>query len=575
MFYPELQEDFIAGPPAPRLTSDREQSIVNVQTKKIELECIHCGHTVSYTRPLAACPKCGENILEARYDLDALRQAGWIDEVVRREPGLWRYHELLPLYDTTNIVSLGEGWTPLLHARNLGMMLGLKHLYIKDERQGPTASFKDRQASVAISVMREQGISEAVVASTGNVAIAYSAYAARAGIKMWSFLTSMVPGEKMREAAIYGGEIIKVTGTYDQAKIVASSFADSRGLFLDRGIKSVAAIESMKTMAFEMVEQLGWQSPDWFIQAVSGGMGPIGVAKGFEEMRAMGIVDRVPALGVIQSAGCAPMVNAFKNGQRVATPVENPQTIIATLSTGNPGRAYELLYDLIGQNGGTMETATDEEAFNATKLLARTEGLSVEPATAVAFAGLIKLARRGIIKPHEVVVINCSGHTLAVEKQILGDRFERQVDVSAKADKVSVPEEGLLSALEQMEDAIRRIVVIEDNPAAGRLISRILQAQGKYEVHLADGGAAGIVLVERIKPDLVITDLMMPDFDGFKIIDALKSDDNTRNIPIIVLTAKELTVQERERLSGQIERLLQKGSFMDEDLLQSIVEALK
>jgi len=548
---------------------------VNVETKRIELECIHCGHTVSYTKPLAACPKCGENILEARYDLDALRKARWMDEVVQREPGLWRYHELLPLYDIRNIVSLGEGWTPLLHARNLGMMLGLKHLYIKDERQGPTASFKDRQASVAISVMREQGINEAVVASTGNVAIAYSAYAARAGIKMWSFLTSMVPGEKMREAAIYGGEIIKVTGTYDQAKIVASSFADSRGLFLDRGIKSVAAIESMKTMAFEMVEQLGWQSPDWFIQAVSGGMGPIGVAKGFEEMRAMGLVDKVPALGVIQSAGCAPMVNAFKKGQRVATPVENPQTIIATLSTGNPGRAYELLYDLIGQNGGTMETATDEEAFNATKLLARTEGLSVEPATAVAFAGLIKLARRGIIKPNEVVVINCSGHTLAVEKQILGDRFERQVDVSARADQVSVPEEGLLSALEQMEDAIRRIVVIEDNPAAGRLISRILQAQGKYEVHLAGGGAEGIVLVERIKPDLVITDLMMPDFDGFKIIDALKSDDHTRNIPIIVLTAKELTVQERERLSGQIERLLQKGSFMDEDLLQSIVEALK
>jgi threonine synthase len=154
----------------------------------------------------------------------------------------------------------------------------------------------------------------------------------------------------------------------------------------------------MKTMAFEMVEQLGWRSPDWFIQAVSGGMGPIGVAKGFEEMIALGIVDRMPALGVVQSKGCAPMVRAFKNGQRVATPVEHPQTVIATLSTGNPGRAYELLYDLIGQNGGAMEDATDEEAFNATKMLARTEGLSVEPATAVAFAGLIKLARRGIIK---------------------------------------------------------------------------------------------------------------------------------------------------------------------------------
>ncbi len=548
---------------------------MSVQTKKIELECIHCHALTPYERPLAACPQCGENILKARYDLDALRDSQWIDQVVKREPGLWRYHELLPLFDTHNIVSLGEGWTPLLHARNLGLMIGLKNLYIKDERQGPTSSFKDRQASVAISVMREQGVREAVVASTGNVAISYSAYAARAGIKMWTFLTSMVPGEKMREVAIYGGEVIKVTGTYDQAKVVASSFAESKGLYLDRGIKSVAAIESMKTMAFEIAEQLGWQSPDWFIQAVSGGMGPIGVAKGFEEMIAMGIVDKMPALGVVQSEGCAPMVRAFRNGQRVATPVENPQTVIATLSTGNPGRAYELLYDLIGQNGGEMEVASDEEAFNATRLLARTEGLSVEPATAVAFAGLFKLARRGIIKPNQVVVINCSGHTLAVENQILGDRYAREVDVSREGGRISVPEEGLLSALEQMEDAIRRVVVIEDNPDAGRLISRILQARGNYEVHLAEGGAEGIVLVERFKPDLVITDLMMPDIDGFKVIDALKADAQTRDIPIIVLTAKELTIQERERLSGQIERLLQKGSFMDEELLQSIVDALK
>jgi threonine synthase len=392
---------------------------------------------------------------------------------------------------------------------------------------------------------------------------------------MWSFLTSMVPGEKMREVAIYGGEVIKVTGTYDQAKVVASSFADSKGLFLDRGIKSVAAIESMKTMAFEMVEQLGWKSPDWFIQAVSGGMGPIGVAKGFEEMLALGIVDKMPAIGVIQSDGCAPMVRAFKNGQRVATPIENPQTIIATLSTGNPGRAYELLYELIGQNGGAMETATDEEAFNATRLLARTEGISVEPATAVAFAGLFKLARHGIIKPDEVVVINCSGHTFAVETQILGDRYAKQVDLTLEHERISLPEEGLLSALEQMEDTIHRVVVIEDNLEAGRLISRILQARGNYEVHLAGGGAEGLVLAERIHPDLVITDLMMPDFDGFKVIDALKAGEQTRDIPVIVLTAKELTVQERERLSGQIDKLLQKGSFMDEDLLQSIVETLK
>jgi len=181
-------------------------------------------------RPLAVCPQCGENILEARYDLKALRESNWLETVKTRPPGLWRYAELLPLLDLDHIVSLGEGSTPLIKVNNLGAMLGLKNLYIKDERQGPTGSFKDRQASVAISVMVELGIHEAVVASTGNVAIAYSAYAARAGIKMWSFLTSLVPGEKMREVAIYGGEVIKVTGTYDQTKIVANRFAQSKNL---------------------------------------------------------------------------------------------------------------------------------------------------------------------------------------------------------------------------------------------------------------------------------------------------------------------------------------------------------
>lgn len=543
-------------------------------TKRIEMQCTYCDWVADYDRPINACPKCGENILRAHYDLTALRKSGWIDQVLQREPGLWRYHELLPLYDTNNIVTMGEGGTPLLHARNLGEQLGLKHLYIKDERQGPTASFKDRQASVAVSVMRERGLKEAVVASTGNVAIAYSAFAARAGIKIWAFLTSLVPGEKMREAALYGGEVIKVTGTYDQTKVVANGFAKSRGLYVDRGIKSIAAVESMKTMAFEIAQQLGWRSPDWFIQAVSGGMGPIGVAKGFQELKDLGIIDTVPSLGVIQSEGCAPMVRAFKAGKNVATPVENPETVIATLSTGDPGRAYEQLQMLIMQNGGTMEDATDEEAFHALRTLARTEGLSVEPATAVAFAGLFKLVRRGIIKPDQVVVMNCSGHTFPVEKQILGEQFARDIDVTEQSGKISVPAEGLLSALEQMDTRSRRILVIEDNADAGRLIQRILMMQGNYEVHLATGGAEGVVMVERLKPDVVITDIMMPDIDGFSVINALKADPNTAHIPIIVLTAKELTSQERARLSGQIERLLQKGSFMDEELLQSIVSAI-
>lgn len=547
--------------------------------KHIELECIHCHTRVPLDRTVSGCPRCGENILEARYDLSQLNVQTWLASLKERQAGLWRYHEVLPIYNIENSISMGEGSTPLVKSKVLAASLGLKHLYIKDERQGPTGSFKDRQAAVAISALREMGVDELVVASTGNVAIAYAAYCARAGIKLWAFFPSLAPGDKMREAAVYGAEVIKITGTYDQTKEVAARFARTKGVFLDKGIKSVAAIEAMKTMAYEIAEQLGseleggqrWRSPDWFLQGVSGGMGPIGVGKGFREMLDFGIVDKMPSMGIVQSTGCAPMTEAFERGQRIATPVENPQTIIATLATGNPGRAYELLYDYVQEYGGTFVSATDEEAFNAIRVLARSDGMSVEPAAGVTFAGLFKMVRRGIIKPDDVVVVNASGHTMPVETQILGEQWQRSVDLSQRSRQPVMPEEGLLSALEQMESGVRRIVVVEDNVDAARLISRILQARGGYEVHIAHEGAHGMDVIQSVMPDLVITDLMMPGVDGFSLIDTLKSNPETSRIPIVVVTAKELTVKERARLSGQIDLLLQKGSFIDEEFIESLV----
>jgi threonine synthase len=534
-------------------------------------------------KKVAGCPNCGENILEARYDLGRINVKDWLETIRRRRGDLWRYREVLPIYDSSNIVSLGEGGTPLIRSQALAASLGLRNLYIKDERQGPTGSFKDRQATVAISALREMGVSELVVASTGNVAIAYAAYCARAGIKLWAFFPSLTPGEKMREAHLYGAEVMKVTGTYDETKQVAADFAKRKGLFLDRGIKSVAAIEAMKTISYEIAEQLGdeledgkrWRSPDWFLQGVSGGMGPIGVGKGFREMVNFGLVDKMPAMGLIQSSGCAPMVEAFRRGQRIATPIEKPETIIATLATGNPGRAYELLYDYVQDNGGHFTDATDEEAFTATLILARTDGISVEPATAVTFAGLIRMVRERVIGPDDVVVVNCSGHTMSVEKHILGDQWQHLVELNEKNVKPNLPEEGLLSALEQVEAQVRRIVIIEDNVDAARLIQRILQARGSYDIHLAHDGRAGIDLIRNVRPDMVVTDLMMPDVDGFQVIDTMKTDKMMSNIPIIVVTAKELTARERQRLSGQIDMLLQKGSFIDEAFIESLVSKLE
>jgi threonine synthase len=513
---------------------------------------------------------------------------------------MWRYWDLLPLYDRASILTMGEGGTPLLRAANLGMMLGRPQIYVKDERQGPTGSFKDRQASLAISVMKEQGIREAVVASTGNVAISYSAYSALAGIKLWTFLTSSVPADKMREVALYGSEVIKVTGTYDQTKQVAADFAVRKGLHLDRGIKSFAAKESMKTVAFEIAEQLGWvgdgdpqsqgrpvihpspsgsrspvfRAPDWYVQAVSGGMGPVGVWKGFKELHDLGLIDRLPKLACIQAEGCAPMVHSYRKGLKVAEPVTNPQTLITTVATGYPGLAYTYLKQVIDEYGGAFEAVSDDEAFRAMHVMAKMDGISMEPAAGLAFAGLFKLVTSGVVQPDDVVVVNCSGHTFPVEKHLLGDAWARSLEAGG-GEQAEIVEEGLLTSLDRLDTRVQRIAIIEDDPDARRLLRRVLQARGEYQICEASGGREGIELVRQHRPDLVLLDLMMPEVDGFEVLDAIHADPELADTRIIVITAKSLTASERRRLSGQIELLLRKGSFLDDDLLEDILATLQ
>ncbi len=551
-------------------------------SKKITIECTNCKTITDFRKFKGACPACGETIVEARYEEESFDLANWLVQLKDRQASLWRYREVLPVYDDQQIVTLHEGGTPLIKSEALAASLGLKHLYIKDERQGPTGSFKDRQAAVAVTALKEMGVKDVVIASTGNVAIAYAAYAARAGIHVWAFFPQLTPVEKMREAALYGAEIIMTTGTYDQTKQLAANFARSKGIFLDKGIKSVAAIEAMKTMAYEMAEQLGqaleggerWRSPDWFLQGVSGGLGPLGVSKGFREMRDFGLVEKLPAFGMIQSEGCAPMVRAFERGQRVATPIENSDTIIVTLATGDPGRAYEILYDYVQENGGHFLDASDEEAFNAIRVLARLDGISVEPATGVTFAGLIKMVRQGIIKPDDVVVVNGSGHTLPVEKTILGDQWQKQIDLSEAPTAAPVPEADLSQAVTQMDGELRRVVIIEDNRAAARLMSRIVASRKNSEVYMAHNGAIGLEMVRTVRPDLVITDLMMPEMDGFGVVQAIRDDADLHAIPIVVVTAKDLTARERDFLDERADMVLQKGSFITDEFMEQLLQRL-
>jgi threonine synthase len=349
----------------------------------------------------------------------------------------------------------------------------------------------------------------------------------------------------------------------------------------------------MKTIAFEVCEQLTdvlgppaprqnhvdpahrWRLPDWYIQSVSGGLGPQGVIKGFYELRSMGWIDHIPAIANIQAEGCSPMVHAWKQGLEVAEPFHSPRTHISTLATGDPGRTYTLLRQRMQNGGGGMfESVTDEEAFRTTHTLAKMEGISMEPAAAVAFAGVIKMVRAGQIKPNEVVVINCTGHTFPVEKHILGEGWSRDIAVPPVLEEK--PVDGLLAALSRVTaERFPRVAIVDDTPDARRLIRRILQSQGEYTLYEASDGKEAIALAQRERPDLIILDLMMPEVDGFAVLDALKENPQTASIPVIVVTAKELTPEEEERLQGRIYKLMQKGEFTSDELGDEIRALLK
>jgi threonine synthase len=548
--------------------------------------CLECGGDMPADIMLKACPHCGSNWLDARYDYATVAEL-WPSALASRDRSLWRYAELLPLGEPDPEITMGEGFTSLTRLYTYEHMYDHPHIYAKDERQGPTSSFKDRQAALSVMAMRRAGIKECVLASTGNAGAAYAAYCARAGIKLWLFLTSLVSSEKMREAALYGAEVVKVSGTYDETKHVAAEFAKRKGIHFDRGAKAVPGKESMKTLAFEIAEQLAtklepdgtgkWRAPEWYIQAVSGGIGPLGVQKGFSELYQMGLIDKMPKLGIIQAAGCAPMVNAFNAGHKDAAPVV-PKTLITVLATGDPGFSYNLLRDAILQDGGAMLAIEDGKTFEAMRRLASKAGFSVEPATAVAFAGLEKMLAEGIIAEGESVVVNCSGHTFTAESHILGDQYVLDlqlngVDVDA-ATSERAQEEGLDAAIRILDEQVTSILIVDDNPTDRRLIRRLLQRYKRYRIDEASSGMEALKAVRDRKPDFIITDLTMPEMDGFTLLEKLKNDPETANIPVVVVSAKTITDGDAKALSTNAESVWTKGGFDTRALVDHVVEVL-
>ena len=286
----------------------------------------------------------------------------------------------------------------------------------------------------------------------------------------------------------------------------------------------------------------------------------------------MGLIDRIPKLAIIQTEGCSPMVQAFKAGKDTADPIV-PDTRIIILSTGDPGKSYTYLWNIIQKHGGTMESVPDADAFAAMRALAKSEGMAVEPATSVAFAGLEKMLQEGKIGVEETVVVNCTGHTFPVEKHVLGEQWA--VDVHLSKDQSPAPREGLQSALENLDEKTTTILLIDDNADDALLIRRLLERQKSYRIHHAKDGWEGLAVARQKLPDLIVSDLMMPGLDGYGLVEELKLDPRTRDIPVVIVSAKDITPEERKRLNGHIEAVYQKGSLPARKFVDQVIHVLE
>lgn len=373
------------------------------------LECALCGlrHEPNVLQNL--CVECAKPLL-VRYDLEAAAQTLTPNSLKEREASLWRYREVLPVEDWNNTVSFGEGWTPLLNAQRLAETLPIEiNLYIKDEGQNPTQSFKARGMTTAISMAKELGVKKVAVPSAGNAAGALAAYAARAGMEAHIFMPSDTPRANIAECQQTGAKVTLIDGLItDCGKIVAER-KDAEGWFDVSTLKEPYRVEGKKTMGYELGEQLNWTLPDVILYPTGGGTGLIGMWKAFDEMQQMGwIGDKRPRMVSVQSSGCAPIVRAFEKGERFAAEFENAETVASGLRVPKAIGDF-LILDALRASNGTTVAVPDSELIKAVGELGAMTGIFCAPEGAACWSAMQKLADDGFVNSGETVVIFNTG----------------------------------------------------------------------------------------------------------------------------------------------------------------------
>jgi threonine synthase len=357
------------------------------------------------------CPSC-ELPLIARYDLAAAR--GWSrDSLAGREPNMWRYRELMPLLPGEQPVTLGEGFTPLVHARRLGASLGLERLFIKDESLNPTNSFKARGLSAAVTRARTLGATTVFLPTAGNAGNAAAAYAAAAGIACEVFIPKDAKRPFVDECRLYGAAVTLVDGLITDAGRIANEQARDRQWYNVATLREPGRLEGKKTMGYELAEQFHWQLPDWILYPTGGGTGIIGMWKAFDEMEAIGWIPpgRRPRMVSVQASGCPPIVRAFERNQEKAGTWENPFTSADGLRVPRAIGDFLILKVLRDSHGAGV--AIDDEAMVADmRTIGAMEGISACPEGAATVAAARVLVQSGRIQPHETVVAFNTGGAL-------------------------------------------------------------------------------------------------------------------------------------------------------------------
>jgi len=356
-------------------------------------------HTVHQGRPLWV-----------RYDLAGVRAAVRPEDVARRPPSLWRYRELLPLPLDEEPVTLGEGCTPLLPCPRLGRELGLTRLFLKDESQLPTGSFKSRGMALAVSMARHFGLRRLAIPTAGNAGGALAAYGARAGMEVFVFMPEDTPRINQIEAHLCGARVFLVNGLITDCGRLVREGTPAMDWFDVSTLKEPYRLEGKKTMGLELAEQLGWRLPDVILYPTGGGTGLIGMDKAFAELRELGWLKdaKKPRLVSCQSAGCAPIVRAFEAGARFAEPFANARTIASGLRVPAAVGDFMML-DAIRASGGLAVAGREERIVAWMQRVASREGIAICPETAVCFDCLETLVEGGQVRADEEVVVFNTG----------------------------------------------------------------------------------------------------------------------------------------------------------------------